>query len=162
MPDGNPVEYGSPPLVNARLFLRYWLPVIVWTAVILAASSDLFAARETGSTLRDILRFILGRDLAPETFGTLHFVIRKAAHLIEYAILGALTLRALRQGDAWTWRRALAAVALAALVATADEGRQSTVASRTGSPVDVAIDIVGAATAVAAVRRRAGAAGGRS
>lgn len=137
-----------------RSFIRYWLPVVLWASLILAASSNLFAARETGVTLASIIRAILGRDLSPELFAAMHFTIRKAAHLIEYAILGALALRAFRQQTPWTWRHAAAAVALAACVAIADEAHQSTLPSRTGTPADVAIDLAGAALAVGLTRLR--------
>ncbi|MFZ2492224.1 MAG: VanZ family protein, partial [Thermoanaerobaculia bacterium] len=93
-----------------RSFIRYWLPVVLWASVILVASSDLFAATGTGGVLAAIVRTIIGRDLSPELFAALHLIIRKAAHLIEYAILGALALRAIRQQASWTWRHAAGAV----------------------------------------------------
>jgi VanZ family protein len=62
-------------------------------------------------------------------------VLRKCAHTLEYAILGALLLRALgRETPAF-----LAGVAYAAT----DELHQHFVHGRHASPVDVAIDAVG-------------------
>lgn len=127
-----------------------WVPPILWSAVILAASSDLFAAENTGG----VLASLLGRVVPEAWLGPIHFGIRKAAHLVEYAILGALAFRAAR---ADLRRPLLVALAIALAVAVADEWRQSRSAMRTGSAGDVAIDMIGAAVAIAfmALRRRA-------
>jgi VanZ family protein len=93
-----------------------WLPVVAWAAVIFAFSSVPH----------------LGTGL-----GTWDTVLRKGAHVTEYAVLGALLYRAL----------AREAVALAAGIAYAatDELHQHFVRGRHASPVDVAIDAVGVA-----------------
>lgn len=128
--------------------VRYWIPPLLWTAVILLASSDLFSATHTGSVLEIVITAILGHPLSRETFDLLHFLIRKAAHLTEYGILSALLFRAIRrERSGWMSRWAATAVAIAACVASFDEWRQTFVPSRTGTPVDVGIDTVGAALA---------------
>jgi VanZ family protein len=76
-------------------------------------------------------------------------VLRKAAHVTEYAILGALLLRALE--------RELPAFAVAVAYAATDEIHQHFVRGRHASPVDVAIDAAGIAVGIAAysaARRR--------
>lgn len=128
--------------------MRYWLPPILWTAVILLASSDVFSATHTGSILESVIIAILGHPLSRATFDALHFLIRKAAHLTEYGILGALLFRALRgERTDWLVRWAVGAIVIAACVASFDEWRQTFVPSRTGTPVDVVIDTVGATLA---------------
>ncbi len=124
-----------------------WLPPILWTCVILAASNDLFSSAHTGSLLRTLLETVFGRMSDP-AFEIVHFSIRKLSHLTEYAILSALLFRAFR-GEHHGWRRgwALRAVVFAAVVASADEIHQASVPSRTASPIDVAIDIAGAGLA---------------
>ncbi len=115
--------------------------------MILAASNDLFSGAHTGSLLRTALEAIFGSISTP-TFETVHFSIRKLSHLTEYAILGALLFRAFRAGKpGWllTWARN--ALIVASLIAIVDELHQSTVPSRSGSAVDVAIDVGGAALA---------------
>ena len=96
--------------------LTVWLPVVAWAAVIFAFSS----VPDLGTGL-----------------GTWDTVLRKGAHITEYAVLGALLYRAL----------AREAVALAAGIAYAatDELHQHFVQGRHASPVDVAIDAVGVA-----------------
>ena len=89
----------------------------------------------------------LGTDL-----GTWDLILRKAAHLAEYAILGALLARATRSP--------LVAVALAgALRRLATRCTRRFVDGRVGAPLDVAIDTVGAIVGVLAwsdlARRRA-------
>src|ERR671929_584326 len=94
--------------------ISVWLPVIAWAAVIFAFSS--IPSLSSG-------------------LGTWDYVLRKCAHVTEYAILGALLLRALgRELPAF-----LAAVAYAAT----DELHQHFVRGRHASPIDVAIDAAG-------------------
>jgi VanZ family protein len=77
--------------------------------------------------------------------GTWDLVLRKLGHLAEYAVLGALLLRA-------TDRTALA-VALGSLYAATDEVHQAFVDGRHGSPLDWALDTVGVAVGVALYTR---------
>ncbi len=128
-----------------RAFARYWLPVIVWSAVISYASTDQFSAQNTGTVIERVITAIIGHPLPAAEFDALHFAIRKFAHLAEYAILGALAFRAARGGErGWNATWALTALAIAAAIAIGDEFHQSFVPSRTGSPVDVLIDTAGA------------------
>ena len=133
--------------------LRYWLPAVLWACIILLASSDLFSAAHTGSWLELIVTAVLGHPLSPAGFERLHFLTRKTAHLTEYGILGALLFRALRADRGrWSWRWALGAIVLAACVASVDEWHQTFIPSRTGSPVDVMTDTIGAAAAQILIR----------
>ena len=132
--------------------MRYWLPPILWTCVILAASNDLFSSAHTGSFLRTLLETVLGR-MSDETFELVHFSARKVSHLTEYGILGALLFRAFRgQDHGWRIGWAMRAILFAALVASMDEIHQASVPSRTASPVDVAVDIAGASFAQGLMR----------
>lgn len=136
-----------------RILLRYWLPVIIWTGFITLFSTDEFSAQHTGSVIEQIVALVLRHPLPPEKFDVLHLVVRKLAHVTEYAILGALAFRAVRGDErGWNARWAVAAVLLAAAVATGDEIHQRFVPSRTASPVDVMIDVAGAILAQAAWR----------
>lgn len=121
----------------AMRLVRLWLPVILWAAVILSASNDSFSVSHSGGWIRRIF----GRDLPYPV----HVAIRKTAHLLEYAILGALAWRA----D----RRITIAVGIAALVAITDETHQSFTVSRTGSPWDVGLDVIGATIGAWSLRR---------
>ena len=104
--------------------LSVWLPVIVWAAVIFTLSS--IPSLSTGLGIWDT-------------------ILRKGAHVVEYAVLGALLLRALgREAPAFA-----AAVAYAAT----DELHQHFVRGRHASPLDVLIDAVGITLGVLLYRR---------
>jgi VanZ family protein len=97
-----------------------WLPVLAWAVVIFVFSS--IPSLGTG-------------------LGTWDLVLRKLAHMTEYAILAALLYRA-------TSRAPLALVIASAYAAT-DEFHQTFVSGRHGTPVDWAIDTAGAAIGLA-------------
>jgi len=94
--------------------LTVWLPVVLWAAVIFAFSS--IPSLSSG-------------------LGAWDTVLRKGAHVTEYAILGALLYRALG--------REAPALATGIAYAATDELHQHFVRGRHASPVDVAIDAVG-------------------
>ena len=98
-------------------------------------STDLLSAEHTSRFIGPFLRWF-SPDVSDSMIASVQLVVRKCAHLTEYAILAALLFRALRMfGVAF-----IAAAAYAAL----DEFHQSFVSSRTASPWDVAIDCLGA------------------
>lgn len=126
--------------MNVRLFIKYWLPVLLWMVFIFIGSTDLMSAEQTSRFIGPFLRWF-APDISPETIASIQLFVRKFAHLTEYAILSALLLRALRQH--LLAARSVAFV-LAALYAVVDEFHQSFVPSRTGSPWDVVTDSIGA------------------
>jgi VanZ family protein len=104
--------------------LSNWLPVVVWAAVIFALS----AIPSLGTGL-----------------GGWDTLLRKAGHMTEYAILGALLLRALG--------RALPALLAGIAYAVTDEIHQHFVEGRHASPIDVALDAIGVALGIYATNR---------
>lgn len=118
-------------------FVRTWLPVILWSALILSASNDRFSSVESRGWLASIV--------GPEMADALNITIRKLGHVIAYAILGILAWRA----D----RRMVVAIAVALIVAVTDETRQSMTLLRTGSPWDVLLDVAGAWLGMMAAKR---------
>ena len=125
----------------------HWLAFALWTAVLLLASTDLGAANITGSRLHWLITTILGYPLSAERFAVLHFFVRKTAHFVGYGIEGALAYIALRG-------QIVKALLITLLVAAIDETNQSRNPRRTGSPYDAALDLTGAAVAVAILRWR--------
>ena len=115
----------SPTAAAGRSLLQTWLPVVVWAGVIFAFSSVPSLSTE---------------------LGTWDTILRKLAHLAEYAVLGVLLDRALG-------RRLLVAVALAGLYAVTDEVHQLFVEGRHGSPLDVGLDTLGALLGILLWRR---------
>jgi VanZ family protein len=86
--------------------------------------------------------------------GNWDLVLRKCAHMTEYAVLTFLWWRALAT-TATSPRNALVlAYAITVAYAMTDEFHQTFVTGRHGSPVDVLIDAVGAGIGAAFVLRR--------
>lgn len=133
-----------------RPVVGYWLPPLLWMALIFWLSSDLFSGSNTGSFLEDILRR-LGLSLSPATLDLLHIAIRKLAHLTGYAILALLLYRAFRAGSEIGWRVqwAVSAFMVAAVYALIDEYHQSWTRYRTASIRDSLVDMLGSLIALA-------------
>ncbi len=70
-------------------------------------------------------------------------IIHRTSHLIEYAILGALLLRALRQHRSIAWRDVIVVVIACGLYGFSDEWHQSFVVGRSSELSAVLFDIVG-------------------
>ncbi len=142
--------------MKLRNFAGSWMPVIAWMLVIFTASTDLMSAEHTSRFIAadesvqgldevgPFLRWLMPQ-ISHETILAVQLLMRKAAHVTEYAILAALLLRALR-GEARhiPWHFLLLAWVMAAVCATLDEYHQSFVSSRTAAIGDVLIDVCGA------------------
>ncbi len=114
----------QPIIVPVPSALRLWFPVVVWAGLIFALSSvpDL----GTGLGLWDL-------------------VLRKLAHTAEFAVLGALLLRALRSE--------VPGFVAGVAYAISDELHQHFVPGRRGAPLDVLIDAVGVGLGILVWRR---------
>jgi len=132
--------------MNFKRLLKNWLPVFIWLGVIFLASTDLMSAEHTSRFIVPFLRW-LKPDISPEALASIHFIVRKCAHLGEYAVLALLLLRAAIFMT--NLKRSLAilfvSVWVACLfVAATDEFHQTFVASRGASARDIMIDSGGA------------------
>ena len=129
-----------------KSFLKYWLPFLLWLGVMFLGSTDLMSGEHTSRFVVPILLW-LKPGMAPKTIWIILVVMRKCAHVTEYAILALLLWRAVRSGSALHMKMSLlfGAVLLAsALFAASDEFHQSFVKSRTPSVRDVLLDVAGA------------------
>jgi VanZ family protein len=104
--------------------LTLWLPVALWAGLIFALSSVPSLSSGLG-----------GWD----------YLLRKCAHVTEYAVLAFLLARA--------FGREAPAFVAGVLYAISDEVHQSFVRGRHASPIDVAIDSVGLLIGLALWRR---------
>ena len=114
---------------------------------IFIGSTDLLSAEHTSRFIGPFLRWF-APDISDVTVASIQLVVRKCAHLTEYAILAALLYRALHLIQQRVGRTFLVSFFIAAVYAALDEFHQSFVASRTGSPMDVLIDCAGALAGV--------------
>src|SRR5437867_11670639 len=123
----------------SRTTLRLWLPPLLWTAVIFAASSASFSSGNTAPLLAKLINAI--HPVSPETLAVLNFLLRKAAHLTEYGILGGLVFRAIRaERPSWEVRWAVAAIVIAAAGASVDPWHLAFVTPRTAALQGVGAD----------------------
>jgi VanZ family protein len=122
--------------------LRAWLAVVVWAAVISLFSTGWFSGEHTGGVLLPILHALLP-SATPDELLALHALIRKCAHVFEYAVLGGLLVRALREEGLRGPALVTAAIAIGVAYAGIDEFHQVFVPGRTPSPHDVAVDAAG-------------------
>src|SRR5207244_9407479 len=81
-------------------FVRYWMPAIVWMAIIFLGSTDMLSAEHTSRFLVPFLRWI-DPQISLAALNAIQLGIRKLGHLTEYAILAMLLCRALRGGMRW-------------------------------------------------------------
>lgn len=111
-----------PPLRFFTLFMRYWLPVLIYITGIIALSS-----REN---LQPPVQF---------------FLSDKVYHLFEYLVLGVLLVRALRASFriAQPLVGALIAISIGIVIGTGDELFQSTIPGRETSGFDLLADTAG-------------------
>ena len=136
-------------------FLKYWLPVLLWILVIFFASQDAQSSEHSRSLLEPPLRWLFPH-LEQGQFDVAHHLLRKGAHLTEFAVLSLLLWRAIRhthgkrqtvemqlsQGvlDYWRWDRAGLVLSIVFLYAATDEFHQIFIPTRDPNLRDVCID----------------------
>lgn len=138
-PTPGPRPHAIPPL--------FWrLLTLGWAVAIYRLSTETFGSSFSGWLLAQALS-LLHISVSPTTFSVLHTLLRKGAHLTEYAVFGLLIYRSFWNAPKveWRTRTALWAVLVAGLYSLTDEFHQSFEPGRTASLVDCGIDSVGAA-----------------
>lgn len=111
------------------------LPPLCWTGLIAYLGGSQWDGAHSSAWIIPLLRALLPAA-SPEALATLHLVIRKYAHVLEYAVLAGLWRRSL--GRAWP------ALGLAGATAVLDELRQSVSPGRTASFHDALLDCAAA------------------
>jgi VanZ family protein len=94
--------------------------------------------------LMGLIYFLSSRPHLSSGLGDWDLILRKGAHMTEYAALATLWWRALGTPEI--------GFAIAIAYACTDEFHQSFVEGRHGAPIDVGIDAIGAAIGIALVR----------
>ena len=131
-----------------RAFLKYWLPVLLWMAIIFSFSSDTHSEQHSAGLFEPFLLWFFPH-LSHSTVEIVHHLFRKCCHLTEYAVLGLLVWRALHgpRGylPAWSWPKVGGTLLIVFIYASTDEFHQVFVPSRTPMISDVFIDTAGGA-----------------
>lgn len=105
-----------------RRLIQSWLPPLAWMAVIF-----IFSAQPT----------------LPSAPGRWDLLLKKGMHLLAYAVLTGLYLRALRGSGCHGARARYLSAGLALLYALSDEYHQTFVPGRNGNLTDVVVDALG-------------------
>ena len=124
-------------------------PLLIWLGFIFFVSTSGFSADNTSRFIRPILRWLFPSYSEAE-LSWLHFLVRKAGHFLEYAVLALLAHRAFVSSSRLFIRRCWfeMGLLLVVLYSLFDEWHQSFVPTRTGSIHDSLIDISGGLTAL--------------
>jgi len=117
-------------------------------ALIFSASADSKSGQHSSRIIAPLLRW-LKPDITEAALDRAVFIVRKAAHVTEFAVLAALLWRARRKpvkndGRPWQWAQAVFALGIAALYSASDELHQLFVPNRQGHFHDVLFDTAGA------------------
>jgi len=121
-------------------------------ALIFGLSTEAGSPRHTSRIIGPLLRWLYP-SVSEETIDRVQFVVRKMAHVTEYAVLALLLWRARRKPlpgspRPWRWSDAAVVLGVTVLFAASDEWHQSFVPSREGRVADALIDTGGAAAAL--------------
>jgi len=117
---------------NAGRLFNYWLPVIVWMALIFIVSDQ--------------------PQLPRYRSGLMDLLLKKLGHVTEYAVLAVLVQRALAQAESYSSVPVLPCL-LSIVYALSDEYHQLFVPGRNGNLWDVGVDTLGAVTGLALYAR---------
>ncbi len=129
--------------------LRRYGPLVAWMAFIFFASTGAFAGENTSRIIRPLLLWLFP-EISEEKIALVHFITRKVAHFLEYALLGLLAARAFSSSRQQFLQRRwfLISLLLVVLYALSDEYHQSFVQGRGASIYDSFIDMSGGLTAL--------------
>jgi VanZ family protein len=114
--------------------IKNWLPLLVWAGLIFFLSHQ--------------------PDLKSGLLTTWDFVLRKLVHILVYAILTFLLIRALKEHRLEKRRVFVLAIIFAIFYAFSDEYHQSFIPGREASLRDVAIDSLGVFLAAWLTKRK--------
>ena len=136
-------------MIRQSAHQRIWRygPLVLWILFISLASTDEFSASNTSRVIRPLLLWIFP-GISEARLATAHFLVRKAGHFSEYALLAFLARRAFITSSQELLQRYWFRLGflLVVVYALLDEFHQSFVPSRTPSIYDSAIDVAGGLT----------------
>jgi len=138
-------------------FIKYWVPVFVLLGVIFWMSGGNFTDGKTSEFFFPKIRSVFP-GLSPEGVTLVHELIRAFAHIFEFFVLGLLLSLAIHRLHLRIsgFKKGVLIFVLLCLFALGDEVRQSLVALRHASPVDVGLDLVGGVMGMIGGRRSEG------
>jgi VanZ family protein len=141
-------DQANPVYLQPRTIL-VWVITFAWAGNMSLFSTGAYSGAVTGWLLAQVFN-ALHIQVSAAAFATIHFLIRKSAHLGEYAVFCLLLYHSFapRSFRRWNTRIAGGALLTSGLFSLVDEYHQSFVPSRTASLVDCGIDTAGALLAL--------------
>ncbi|HNY51325.1 MAG TPA: VanZ family protein [Smithella sp.] len=135
-------------------FVKYWVPVFVLLGIIFWLSGANFTDGKTSEFFFPKIKSVFPA-LSPAGVTFVHELIRAFAHVAEYFLLGLFLALAIRRLPLQLsdLKKIVLMIVLLCLFAVGDEVRQSLVALRRASIVDVGLDLVGGVMALMIVQR---------
>ncbi len=145
----------SAPTPSTELYL-WRVAALLWAGYIFWMSTGSFTSQSTRSVLARLFEQLFSIHVSYSTVRMIGIVIRKAAHMVEYAILAFLFYRSAGGRGNLAAQPKLASWCILAAVAYSltDEFHQMFVPGREASLVDVCIDSIGALLALKLVHTR--------
>jgi VanZ family protein len=127
----------------------WWALTLAWGVLIFHLSTQTFTPAFSQALLARALHF-LHLQVSASTFGFLHALLRKLAHLTEYAIFALLLYGVPGEQSQFLWRpqRAVICILVAAAYSLTDEYHQLCIPGRHASLLDCALDTFGASLAM--------------
>jgi VanZ family protein len=131
-------------MIDIRNAVIFWLPPVIWM-IFISPVNALLTSQSSSSLIIPLIAWLLP-CASQNALATLHILLRKAGHFLEYAFLAFLLFRAFRQGSkrfrhSWFLYAGLISLGYSAV----DEYLQTFIPARTGSFYDWIIDASGIA-----------------
>jgi VanZ family protein len=129
-------------MTTLRNALVFWLPPVLWM-IFISPVNDLLTSHSTSSLIMPLITWLLPRA-SQHTSETLHILLRKTGHFLEYAFLAFLLFRGFRGSKKtlqFTWILYAGLISLG--YSAMDEYMQTFIPTRTGSFYDWLIDSLG-------------------
>ena len=129
----------------------FLLLTIACTVIIFSNSMNigLDSGRQSGKVVQAVIKVADVLGIKINNVESLHHIVRKSAHFLEYALLGALSFFTLKIMGMKTFPRVYFTLGYSLLIAGCDEYIQTFREGRSGQVSDAFLDFSGAATAVA-------------
>jgi VanZ family protein len=125
---------------------KVWLLMTVsWAAMVFNLSRTPYSSTSSGRLIATVFSW-LSITVLPLNLGLLNTLLRKSAHVTEYAILAVFLYNTMKPAEDPSWSRKAAIWALLASggYSLTDEFHQQFVPGRHASPFDCLIDTMGA------------------
>lgn len=124
-----------------------WILIFAWMAVIFLFSSQNGeeSSQLSEGFLREFILCFLPEGMNADTVDLLEYIVRKIAHMTEYAVLGILISLQIRMYEVFRSEagKILAAGGLVLAYAATDEFHQLFIGGRSGQLTDILIDACG-------------------